>query len=135
MLKLLSHPNITGHHIIWLKVYFKPTGEKITNEIANLEFFLYGYSTERYNSRIYYNLPNVSISFRTEKSGAIIAYCYCLKCFLASSMNAVFTFSPVLAEVSYHNALILEDSLLISASETSLSSTKSFLLPSTATGT
>lgn len=75
--KEIPHPNTTEHHIRWITVYFHPKGEKFPYEIGKFDFNAHGESVQGPNSSLVYTHPSVVLSFKTEKSGAILASSYC----------------------------------------------------------
>ncbi len=75
--KEIAHPNTTEHHIRWIDVYFLPEGEKFPYEIGKSEFTSHGASINGANSSTIYSDPITSLTFKTEKSGTIIAFSFC----------------------------------------------------------
>lgn len=75
--KSIPHPNTTEHHIRWIEVYFHPAGEKFPYQIGRFEFNSHGESAQGPNTSTVYAQPAVVCSFRTEKSGTILASSYC----------------------------------------------------------
>lgn len=75
--KEISHPNTTEHHIRWIEIYFHPKGEKFPYQIGKFEFNSHGESVQGPNTSTVYTHPAVVCNFKTEKSGAIIAFSYC----------------------------------------------------------
>ena len=75
--KQIPHPNTTEHHIRWIEVYFLPDGEKFPYQIARFEFNAHGESTQGINTSTVYTHSEASGSFKTEKSGTILAASYC----------------------------------------------------------
>ena len=75
--KEIGHPNTTAHHIRWLKVIFLPDGEKYSYELAKSEFNSHGESIEGPDKSTIYTHPQVTITFKTDKPGKIIAFSYC----------------------------------------------------------
>jgi len=75
--KEIAHPNTTEHHIRWIAVYFLPEGEKFPCEIGKFDFNAHGESTKGPNTSTVFTHPEVTLSFKTEKSGAILASSYC----------------------------------------------------------
>ncbi|MGD2279500.1 MAG: class II SORL domain-containing protein [Candidatus Omnitrophota bacterium] len=75
--KEVPHPNKTEHHISWLSVYFLPEGGKFPYQIGSFEFTAHGASTEGPDTSTVYTHPEVAVSFKTEKSGTILASSYC----------------------------------------------------------
>jgi len=70
--KEIPHPNTVEHHISWIEVYFLPDGEKNPVMLGRFNFLAHGES-----SREIYTEPKVSFSFKTKKSGSILALSYC----------------------------------------------------------
>jgi len=75
--KEISHPNTTEHHIRWMKLFFKPNGEKYAYEIGKAEFNTHGESIDGPNKSTVYSDPVASFQFKTEKPGMLIAFSYC----------------------------------------------------------
>jgi superoxide reductase len=75
--KEIAHPNTTAHHICWIEVYFAPDGEKFPYQIGRFEFTSHGASAQGADTSTVFTAPQVSCSFKTEKSGTIIASSYC----------------------------------------------------------
>jgi len=75
--KEIAHPNTTEHHIAWIEVYFHPTGEKFPYQIGRFDFTAHGASAQGPNTSTVFTQPSVGVSFKTEKSGTIIATSYC----------------------------------------------------------
>ena len=75
--KEIPHPNTTEHHIRWIEVYFHPKGEKFPYQIGRFEFNAHGESVQGPNTSTIYTQPAVKLSFRTEKTGIILASSYC----------------------------------------------------------
>jgi superoxide reductase len=66
----IAHPNTFEHHISWIKVYFKPEGRNFPIEIGSYDFAAHG----EYDV---FTEPSVSLKFKAEKSGTILATSYC----------------------------------------------------------
>ena len=66
----ISHPNTFEHYIAWIKVYFLPEGRKLPIEIGTYAFGAHGESD-------LFTEPDVSLKFKVEKSGTILATSYC----------------------------------------------------------
>lgn len=75
--KEIAHPNTTEHHISWIEVYFHPEEKKFPYQIGRFEFIAHGESVNGPNSSTIYSYPEVTLSFKTEKPGAIYASSYC----------------------------------------------------------
>lgn len=75
--KEISHPNTTEHHIRWIELYFHPDGEKFPYHLGKYEFNSHGESTEGPDTSTVYTEPKIVTSFKTEKSGTIVANSYC----------------------------------------------------------
>jgi superoxide reductase len=73
----IPHPNTTEHHIRWVEVYFHPDGEKFPYQIGRFEFSAHGESAQGPNMSAIYAQPAIVCSFKTEKSGTILASSYC----------------------------------------------------------
>ncbi|MDD5595096.1 MAG: class II SORL domain-containing protein [Candidatus Omnitrophica bacterium] len=75
--KEIAHPNTTEHHIRWIAVFFHPKAEKFPYQIGRFEFTAHGESVQAPNTSTVYTHPAVTCSFKTEKSGTILASSYC----------------------------------------------------------
>ncbi|MCL5674742.1 MAG: class II SORL domain-containing protein [Candidatus Omnitrophica bacterium] len=75
--KEIAHPNTTAHHIRWLDIYFLPDGEKFPYQIGRFEFTSHGESAQGADTSTVFTHPEVSATFKTEKSGTILASSYC----------------------------------------------------------
>ncbi|MBU1913389.1 MAG: class II SORL domain-containing protein [Candidatus Omnitrophica bacterium] len=75
--KEIAHPNTTAHHIRWIEIYFLPAGEKFPYQIGKFEFASHGESGQGVDTSTVYTAPEVSLKFKTEKSGIILASSYC----------------------------------------------------------
>ncbi|MCM8781015.1 MAG: class II SORL domain-containing protein [Candidatus Omnitrophica bacterium] len=75
--KQIPHPNTTEHHIRWIEIYFHPQTEKFPYQIARFELAAHGESVQGPNASTVYTQPMVLCSFKTEKSGTLIASSYC----------------------------------------------------------
>lgn len=75
--KEIPHPNTTAHHIRWIEVYFQPKGEKFPYDLGRFEFNAHGESTLGADTSTIFVLPEVSLKFKTDKSGVIFAASYC----------------------------------------------------------
>jgi len=75
--KEIPHPNKTEHHIRWIEVYFLPDGEKFPFQIGQAIFTAHGESVAGPDTSGVYSHPEVTLTFRTEKPGSILALAYC----------------------------------------------------------
>jgi superoxide reductase len=75
--KEIPHPNTTAHHIRWIEVYFLANGEKFPYQIGSFEFTAHGESAQGPDTSSVYTNPEVSLKFKTEKPGVILASSYC----------------------------------------------------------
>jgi superoxide reductase len=75
--KEISHPNTTEHHIRWIRLYFKPEGEKFIYETGNFEFTAHGESVEGANAGPVYTHHSIKTSLNIRKSGTLIAASSC----------------------------------------------------------
>jgi len=75
--KEVAHPNTTEHHIRWIRLFFKPDGAKFIYHIGSFEFTAHGESVDGPNQGPVYTNHSVVASFKTKKSGELIAAAYC----------------------------------------------------------
>jgi superoxide reductase len=75
--KEIAHPNKTEHHIKWIELYFHPEGEQFPYQIARTEFCAHGASGAGADTSSVYTHHQMSVSFKTDKSGTIYALSYC----------------------------------------------------------
>ncbi|MDD5196755.1 MAG: class II SORL domain-containing protein [Candidatus Omnitrophota bacterium] len=75
--KEIAHPNKTEHHICWIEIYFQPQTEKFPYAVARAEFSAHGASVNGADTSTIYTHPEVTASFKTDKSGIIYAASYC----------------------------------------------------------
>jgi len=75
--KQIPHPNTTEHHISYIEVYFLPQAEKFPYQIGRFEFNSHGASAGGPNTSTIFTEPKVTLVFKSEKSGTIIASSYC----------------------------------------------------------
>ena len=73
----IAHPNTTAHHIDWIEVYFKGEGDKFATSLGRFEFAAHGASAEGADTSTIYTEPDVTLSFKTQKSGTILAVSSC----------------------------------------------------------
>lgn len=65
-----AHPNTFEHHISWIKVYYAEEGAKFPVEIGTFDFNAHGEND-------LFTEPNVTVRFKANKPGNIIASSYC----------------------------------------------------------
>lgn len=75
--KQIPHPNTTEHHIARASIYFLPQGEKFPYELGRFEFSSHGASVQGPNTSTVYTQPAAVCSFKSDKSGTLIAVSYC----------------------------------------------------------
>ncbi len=75
--KEIPHPNTSEHHIGWIDVYFLPEGEKYPGQLGRFEFKSHGASAKGPDTSTIYTAPGISLMFKTDKPGTIIAFSYC----------------------------------------------------------
>lgn len=75
--KEIPHPNKTEHHIRWIEVYFQPEKEKFPYQIGQFVFTSHGESAQGPDTSSVYTQAEGSLSFKTDKSGTILASAYC----------------------------------------------------------
>jgi superoxide reductase len=86
--KQIAHPNTTEHHIVWIEVLFLPDGEKFPYHLGRFEFLAHGASVQGPNTSTVYTHPEITLTFKTDKSGSVYAYSYCnIHGLWASSMD------------------------------------------------
>lgn len=75
--KEIAHPNTTAHHIRWIEVYFLPSAEKFPYELGRFEFNSHGESVQGPDTSSVFTHPELTLKFKTDKSGAILASSSC----------------------------------------------------------
>ena len=75
--KEVAHPNTTGHHIRWIRVYFKPEGGKFAYEVGSFEFSAHGESTEGPDTGPVHTHHCVACMMKTAAPGDLVASAYC----------------------------------------------------------
>lgn len=75
--KQIAHPNTTEHHIVRIEVIFLPDGEKFPYNLGRFEFLAHCASVQGPNTSTVYTHPEVTLTFKTDKSGSVYAYSYC----------------------------------------------------------
>jgi len=75
--KEVAHPNTTAHHIDWIQLFFLAEGEKYPYEIAKTTFSAHGASTNGPDSSTIVTHHEMSISFKTDKPGTLLAASSC----------------------------------------------------------
>ena len=75
--KEIAHPNTTAHHIRWIELYFHPNSEKFPYQIGKYEFTAHGESAQGPDTSSIFTHPEVTLKFKTDKPGIILASSYC----------------------------------------------------------
>jgi superoxide reductase len=75
--KQIAHPNTTEHHIVWIDLYFHPEGEKFPYHLGRCEFLSHGASAEGPNTSTVFTHPEMTVTFKTDKPGVLLASSYC----------------------------------------------------------
>lgn len=75
--KQIPHPNTTAHFIAWISVYFLAEGEKFPYQIGKFEFSSHGASAQGADTSTVYTHPEITVSFKTDKPGTLLASSYC----------------------------------------------------------
>jgi superoxide reductase len=75
--KEIAHPNTTAHHIRWIALYFHPDGEKFSYQIGRYEFGAHGEAVEGPDTSSIYTHSTVNTTFKTKKSGLLVAVSLC----------------------------------------------------------
>ncbi len=73
----ISHPNTTEHHIRWIRLFFKPEGEKFSYDVGCFEFNAHGEHVEGPDEGPVYTDHKVTATMKTRKSGILHAASYC----------------------------------------------------------
>ncbi len=75
--KEVAHPNTTEHHIRWIRLYFKPEGEKFAVEVGSFEFCAHGEAASGPNEGSVLTHHAVTCAMKTKKPGTLLAASYC----------------------------------------------------------
>ncbi|MCF4114456.1 MULTISPECIES: class II SORL domain-containing protein [Dethiosulfovibrio] len=75
--KEIAHPNTTEHHICWIKLSFKPEGDKFGYEVAKVDFDGHGASVKGANEGPVFTDPYGVVRLNLKTSGTLIATSYC----------------------------------------------------------
>lgn len=75
--KEIPHPNTTEHHIAWMEMYFLPEGGKFPYFIGRFDLAAHGASAEGPDTSTVYTHPEVAVTFKTGKTGKVLAASYC----------------------------------------------------------
>jgi superoxide reductase len=75
--KEIAHPNETAHHISWIEVYFHPEGSKFPYQIGRTEFNAHGESAQGPDTSGVYTHHEMSLKFRSDVAGTVIATSLC----------------------------------------------------------
>ncbi|MDW7738457.1 MAG: class II SORL domain-containing protein [Bacillota bacterium] len=73
----IPHPHTTEHHIRYIKLFFKPDGEKFIIQLGTYLFEAHAESVEGANAGSAKCEPKVTTSITLEKSGELLALSYC----------------------------------------------------------
>jgi len=73
----IPHPNTTAHHIAWIEVYFLPRDEKFPFLLGRYSFDSHGATVKGADTGSVYTDPQVTIRFRSETPGTLMATSYC----------------------------------------------------------
>ncbi|MDK2956919.1 MAG: superoxide reductase [Desulfovibrionales bacterium] len=75
--KEIAHPNTTEHHIRWIRLYFKPEGEKFAVEVGSFEFCAHAEAAAGPNEGSVTTHHAVTCAMKTKKAGTLVASAYC----------------------------------------------------------
>lgn len=75
--KEIAHPNTTAHHIRWIRLYFKPDGDKFSYEIGSFEFTAHGEAVKGPDEGPVYTNHQITCSMKTNAPGELVAAAYC----------------------------------------------------------
>lgn len=73
----IAHPHTTEHHIRFIELYFKPTGEKFLVHLGTFKFEGHGETVEGANAGGAKCEPFVEATITVEKPGELVALAYC----------------------------------------------------------
>jgi superoxide reductase len=73
----IAHPHTTEHHIRYIKLYYKPEGEKFIIHLGTFLFEAHGESVEGANAGSAKCEPKVTTAVTLEKPGELVALSYC----------------------------------------------------------
>lgn len=75
--KELAHPNTTGHHIRWIRLYFVPADSSVPYEVGNFELAAHGESVLGPDTSTVLTDPRITVDVRTGVAGTFYATAYC----------------------------------------------------------
>ncbi len=75
--KEIPHPNTTEHHICWIKLYFKPEGDKFVYEVGEVRFDGHGASVKGANEGPVFTDPYGVVRLKLASSGTLVATSSC----------------------------------------------------------
>lgn len=75
--KEIPHPNTTEHHICWIKLYFKPEGDKFVYEVGEVRFDGHGASVKGANEGPVFTEPHGVVRMKLASSGTLVATSSC----------------------------------------------------------
>ena len=73
----IAHPHTTEHHIRYIKLFFKPEGEKFIIQLGTYQFEAHAESVEGANEGSAKCEPKLSTTVTLDKPGELIALSYC----------------------------------------------------------
>ena len=73
----VAHPNTTEHHIRWIRLYFRPDGDKFAYEVGNYEFAAHGESTDGPDTSPVYTHHATTAALKIKKAGTLYASSLC----------------------------------------------------------
>jgi len=75
--KEIAHPNTTEHHIRWIQLFFKPSGEASSYQVGSFVFTAHGESTKGANEGPVYTNHSVTTELKIEVPGTLYATAFC----------------------------------------------------------
>lgn len=75
--KEIAHPNTTEHHIRWIQLLFKPTGDNFCYQVGNFEFTVHGESAKGPNTGPVHTHHAVTTTLRITQPGTLLAASFC----------------------------------------------------------
>jgi len=75
--KAAEHPNTTEHHIAWIRVFFRPDGDKFAYDVGYFAFNAHGASVAGANKGPVYTHYSSAFMMKVDRPGTIHAVACC----------------------------------------------------------
>lgn len=75
--KEVAHPNTTEHHIRWIRLFFKPDGDKFAYHVGSYEFAAHGESAAGANEGPVYAHHSAVAAMKIKSPGTLLASAFC----------------------------------------------------------